>query len=57
MKHYVIAIDQGTTSTRCMGFDPAGAVVSSHQVEHRQLLTRAGLSSTTPKRSGPTHRR
>ena len=38
----VAAIDQGTTSTRCMLFDHAGRVVAVDQVEHRQLLPRAG---------------
>ena len=39
---YVAAIDQGTTSTRCMIFDRAGQVVAIDQLEHRQLLPRAG---------------
>ena len=39
---YVAAIDQGTTSTRCMIFDHAGAVVAIDQLEHRQLFPRAG---------------
>jgi glycerol kinase len=39
---YVAAIDQGTTSTRCMVFDRAGQVVAIDQLEHRQLLPRAG---------------
>ena len=39
---YVLAIDQGTTSTRAIVFDHAGAVVASGQKEHRQLLPRAG---------------
>ncbi|MQY06275.1 glycerol kinase GlpK [Actinomadura macrotermitis] len=38
----VAAIDQGTTSTRCMVFDAAGTVLGSHQREHRQLLPRPG---------------
>ena len=48
MTQYVVAIDQGTTSTRCMVFDPAGAVVASDQVEHRQLLPRAGWVEHDP---------
>jgi glycerol kinase len=48
MTDYVVAIDQGTTSTRCMVFDPAGAVVSSEQLEHRQLLPRAGWVEHDP---------
>ena len=36
------AIDQGTTSTRCMIFDHAGREVARDQREHRQILPRAG---------------
>ena len=39
---YVIAIDQGTTSTRCIVFDHAGRLVSVAQREHRQLYPRPG---------------
>jgi glycerol kinase len=39
---YVAAIDQGTTSTRCIIFDRRGQIVSAHQLEHRQLFPRAG---------------
>ena len=39
---YVAAIDQGTTSTRCLVVDHDGRVVASHQLEHRQILPRAG---------------
>lgn len=42
MPSYVLAIDQGTTSTRAIIFDHAGAVVSIGQREHRQILTRPG---------------
>jgi glycerol kinase len=42
MNQYVAAIDQGTTSTRCMVFDHDGRVVSTDQREHRQHLPRAG---------------
>jgi glycerol kinase len=48
MTRYVVAIDQGTTSTRCMVFDQGGAVVASDQVEHRQLLPRAGWVEHDP---------
>ncbi|WP_076477446.1 glycerol kinase GlpK [Williamsia sterculiae] len=36
------AIDQGTTSTRCMIFGHDGRPVSSEQLEHRQIFPRAG---------------
>ena len=39
---YVLAIDQGTTSTRAMLFDAAGTIVAVDQREHRQILPRAG---------------
>jgi glycerol kinase len=42
MSDYVAAVDQGTTSTRCILFDHDGAVVASDQREHRQILPRAG---------------
>jgi len=38
----VAAIDQGTTSSRCILFDVAGRVVASHQLGHRQLTPRPG---------------
>jgi glycerol kinase len=42
MTKYVAAIDQGTTSTRCMIFDHSGRVVSVDQKEHEQIFPRAG---------------
>ena len=39
---YVVAIDQGTTSTRCILFDHAGRLVSVAQREHRQHFPRPG---------------
>ncbi len=38
----VAAIDQGTTSTRCMLFDHGAQVVSAAQVEHAQHFPRPG---------------
>ncbi|MGH8963230.1 MAG: glycerol kinase GlpK [Jatrophihabitantaceae bacterium] len=38
----VAAIDQGTTSTRCLLFDHDAQVVAADQVEHRQHLPRPG---------------
>ncbi|MGB8198397.1 MAG: FGGY family carbohydrate kinase, partial [Pseudonocardiaceae bacterium] len=48
MSHYVAAIDQGTTSTRCMVFDHDGRVVSVDQREHRQYFPRAGWVEHDP---------
>lgn len=42
MTKYVVAIDQGTTSTRCMIFNHAGDVVGSHQLEHTQIYPNPG---------------
>ena len=39
---YVLAIDQGTTSTRAMIFDRAGEVIAVDQLEHEQIFPRAG---------------
>ncbi|MFI1257670.1 glycerol kinase GlpK [Streptomyces netropsis] len=39
---YVAAIDQGTTSSRCIVFDRAGAIVAVEQREHRQIFPRPG---------------
>ncbi|QDV04874.1 Glycerol kinase [Planctomycetes bacterium Poly30] len=42
MTDHVIAIDQGTTSTRAIVFDRTGSVVSVGQLEHRQIFPKAG---------------
>ena len=42
MTDYILSIDQGTTSTRAMIFDHAGAVVSVGQLEHKQYFPQAG---------------
>ncbi|MGD3106929.1 glycerol kinase GlpK [Streptomyces sp. YGL11-2] len=39
---YVAAIDQGTTSSRCIIFDHAGAIVAVDRREHRQIFPRPG---------------
>ncbi|HVN13761.1 MAG TPA: glycerol kinase GlpK [Kineosporiaceae bacterium] len=41
-QQFVAAIDQGTTSTRCLLIDHGGRVVAVDQVEHRQILPRPG---------------
>jgi glycerol kinase len=45
---FVGAIDQGTTSTRFMIFDHAGSEVARHQLEHEQILPRAGWVEHDP---------
>jgi glycerol kinase len=42
MPKYVAAIDQGTTSTRCILFDHAGEIVAVNQKEHRQIYPKPG---------------
>ena len=49
MAQFVGAIDQGTTSTRFMIFDHDGREVASHQLEHQQILPRAGWVEHDPQ--------
>ena len=42
MSKLIAAIDQGTTSTRCMIFDHGGNVRAVDQKEHRQIYPRPG---------------
>ncbi|MFJ8959604.1 glycerol kinase GlpK [Lentzea sp. NPDC102401] len=39
---YIAAIDQGTTSSRCIVFDQSGGIVSVAQREHRQIFPKPG---------------
>ncbi len=48
MADYVGAIDQGTTSTRFMIFDHAGAVVGVEQKEHEQIYPKPGWVEHDP---------
>ncbi|MBQ7197606.1 MAG: glycerol kinase GlpK [Synergistaceae bacterium] len=41
-KKYVAAIDQGTTSTRCMLFTKDGRPAASYQMEHEQIFPQPG---------------
>ncbi|MDR1379765.1 MAG: glycerol kinase GlpK [Synergistaceae bacterium] len=41
-KKYAVAIDQGTTSSRCMVFDKRGLPVVSDQLEHTQIFPKPG---------------
>src|SRR5690606_30161464 len=49
MAKYVAAIDQGTTSTRCMIFDHGGQVVAVDQHEHEQIYPQPGSVEHDPK--------
>jgi glycerol kinase len=42
MADYVAALDQGTTSTRCMIFDHGGNVAAVEQLEHEQIYPKPG---------------
>ena len=42
MKKYVMALDQGTTSSRCILFDRRGRMVSMAQKEFNQIYPKAG---------------
>lgn len=48
MAKYVLSIDQGTTSTRCVIFDHAGRVVSLAQKEHQQIFPHPGWVEHNP---------
>jgi glycerol kinase len=48
MAKYVVAIDQGTTSTRCMIFDHSGNVVGLDQKEHQQIYPKPGWVEHDP---------
>jgi glycerol kinase len=40
MEKYGLSIDQGTTSTRAIVFDESGSVMSTGQLEHKQIMTK-----------------
>src|SRR5215210_6008146 len=42
MSKFIAAIDQGTTSTRCMIFDHGGNVIAVDQKEHHQIYPKPG---------------
>ncbi|MBE0399571.1 MULTISPECIES: glycerol kinase GlpK [Halomonas] len=48
-KNYVLAIDQGTTSSRAMLFDHDGRIVSVAQHEFEQIFTRPGWVEHCPR--------
>jgi glycerol kinase len=48
MPDFVGAVDQGTTSTRFMIFDHGGNEMARHQLEHEQILPRAGWVEHNP---------
>src|ERR671918_1781974 len=48
MAKYAAALDQGTTSSRCMVFDHGGQVVSVVQKEHEQIYPKPGWVEHDP---------
>ncbi|WP_245207962.1 FGGY family carbohydrate kinase, partial [Rhodococcus gordoniae] len=49
MNQFIAAIDQGTTSSRCIIFDHDGRIVSIAQKEHRQFFPRSGWVEHDPE--------
>ena len=48
MESYIAAIDQGTTSTRCIIFNKKGQPLGSHQLEHEQIFPKPGWVEHNP---------
>ncbi|MGH2983384.1 MAG: glycerol kinase GlpK [Solirubrobacterales bacterium] len=48
MAQYAAALDQGTTSTRCMIFDHGGQVAAIEQLEHEQIYPKPGWVEHDP---------
>ena len=49
MAKYAVAIDQGTTSTRCMVFNYSGGIVCFDQKEHEQIYPKPGWVEHSPE--------
>lgn len=49
MKKYVMALDQGTTSSRCILFDEQGKIMSMAQKEFAQIYPQPGWVEHNPK--------
>jgi len=52
VSQYVLALDQGTTSSRSIVFDRAGRVVAMAQQEFPQIFPGPGHVEHDPERSG-----
>jgi glycerol kinase len=48
MKKYIIALDQGTTSSRAVLFDESGAIVGIEQLEFQQIFPQSGWVEHNP---------
>lgn len=49
MADYILAIDQGTTSSRAIIFDHSGSIVATGQKEHEQIFPKAGWVEHDPE--------
>ena len=47
-KQYIMALDQGTTSSRCILFDKKGNIISMAQKEFEQIYPQAGWVEHNP---------
>lgn len=45
---YIVALDQGTTSSRAVVFDKTGNIVASHSIEFRQIYPQPGYVEHDP---------
>ncbi len=48
MAKYIVAVDQGTTSSRAIVFDHSGSIVATSQLEHEQIFPKAGWVEHDP---------
>ena len=48
MGKYIMALDQGTTSSRCILFSESGAIISTSQKEFTQIYPNAGWVEHNP---------
>ncbi len=53
MEKYILALDQGTTSSRCIIYDKRGNTVSVAQKSFDRFIPDRVGWSTTRKKSGP----
>ncbi|MBP8857557.1 MAG: glycerol kinase GlpK [Anaerolineaceae bacterium] len=49
MQKFILSIDQGTTSTRCIIFDQSGSIIASDQKEHTQIYPQPGWVEHDPQ--------
>ena len=56
MSKYILALDQGTTSSRAIIFDNAGKIVSVAQKEFTQIYPKAGWVEHDPMEIWVIHR-